>query len=332
MQQTGEDRRLAEEILGHADVLWDTPLTGEQRERLQRIRQAANRLLAWHDNQDSPPKKPCTELPDTLPTSQKTIKKTANILLVEDNPFTQKLIVKILSQQGYQVTLAQNGQEALDHLEQTSFDLTLMDLRMPIMDGFQTTTAIRNQEKQHHTRRMPIIAVTALVGETERKQAMEVGMDGFHAKPVRATMLFEEMDRLLDHRPSPVCHPDPEPTDALQIIDLSRLLKTVDGDLELLKEITDLYFLDAPRQMARMQRALIAKEPAEIREAAHSLKGATGAFGQNAVYHLALALEQAGQAKNLQQAELLWNQLTSALHTMETVIKQAILAQVGESS
>ncbi|MBF0215051.1 MAG: response regulator [Magnetococcales bacterium] len=329
-EPTGEARRLIETMLDHAGQLSSASSTSTQRELLLQIRQATDALLALLDPSDT------ATVAETPPHSDSAAAPAAEItrhvLLVEDNPFTQKLMTRLLTQQGYRVTLAQHGREALEHLNQDAPDLILMDLRMPVMDGFQATAAIREQEALGGKSRTPIIAVTALVAEEEQNHAMEVGMDGYHAKPVRAAILFAEMERLLHAHPPAAAPLIVDPEEGKMIVDLDRLIKTVDGDQDLLREITELYFTDAPRQMRRIEQAIAAGNAQEVREAAHSLKGATGAFGRIHVYDLALALEHAGQKNELQLAVELWNQLTVALRVMEETIKKEIALLSGESS
>ncbi|MEO5331238.1 MAG: response regulator [Magnetococcus sp. YQC-5] len=334
LQATDENHRLAEEILRHVAYLMNTPLTDEQRDRLQSIRQAAEAWALSGMETNLPEPDSIQESLANQPSEQEwtpepqPVTTPRRILLVEDSSSTQELISRLLTRQGYQVTLAKNGQEALDHLATSSFDLTLMDLRMPVMDGFVTTQAIRHMEEQRRAVHMPIIAVTALLQEEDKNRAMAVGMDDYHAKPIQIKTLFAQMERLLSRANTPPQEPPAPPL----IVDIKQLLKTVDGDRELLQEITDLYFADAPRQMARIQRALASGDADEIREAAHSLKGATGAFGRIEVYHLAFDLEQAGRQGNLQQAAMLWNQLGEALQTMKQIIQKEIQDQMGESS
>ncbi|MBF0182531.1 MAG: response regulator [Magnetococcales bacterium] len=308
MMQSDDALQAAREILKHVEVLLASASAGEGRERLECIRHAAMTLTAALD--------------PALQEAQEG-KRSGRILLVEDIPFTQKVMSRLLTQQGYEVTLAQNGEEAIALLKEGRFDLTLMDLRMPVLDGYAAATAIRKQETERRSQRMPIIAVTGFAGEQERKQAMEAGMDGFHAKPVRAMELFEEMERLLS-RSRVGGQPETVTTEASPIVDMARLLKTVDGDHDLLTEITDLYFTNAPHQMARIRRAITMGEADEVRDVAHSLKGATGAFGQVEVFHLAFALEQAGRNRDMSRAEQLWDKLTEGLQTMERTIRLEI--------
>ncbi|MBF0273046.1 MAG: response regulator [Magnetococcales bacterium] len=333
MELTDDARRQIEEILRHAERLLDASSNSTLRLRLQTIRQATDSLLSQLDTTESSATAP-TGLPETPCIPPAIIQGNPHILLVEDNPFTQKLMTRLLTQQGYRVTLAQNGHEALEEISRTPMDLVLMDLRMPVMDGFQATAEIRQRENRGTGRRVPIIAVTALVAEEEQQRAIDVGVDGYHPKPVRAAILFAEMERLLNIQSatshSAAATEDDE--DVEMIVDMDRLLKTVDGDMELLKEITDLYFTDAPRQMARIESALTIGNANEVREAAHSLKGATGAFGRVRVYDLALALEQAGKKGELRHAAELWHQLIIALRTMEETIQKEIVYLSGESS
>ncbi|MBF0191246.1 MAG: response regulator [Magnetococcales bacterium] len=333
MELTDDARRQIEEMLRHAERLLDASSNSVLRQHLLAVRQAADALLSHLDTAETIQ----TGMTETLsiPSMPPAILQGhPHILLVEDNPFTQKLMTRLLTQQGYRVTLAQNGHEALEEMSRAVMDLVLMDLRMPVMDGFQATSEIRERENRHTGRRVPIIAVTALVAEEEQQRALEVGVDGYHPKPVRAAILFAEMERLLSAQTTPAhaTTTTADVEDVEMIVDMDRLLKTVDGDMELLKEITELYFTDAPRQMSRIENALALGNANEVREAAHSLKGATGAFGRIRVYDLALALEQAGKKGELRQAEDLWLQLTSALRIMKETIQKEIVHLSGESS
>ena len=112
------------------------------------------------------------------------------ILLAEDNVVNQKLVVRLLEKQGSAVVVANNGREALERLDRESFDLVLMDVQMPEMDGFEATAAIRGREELSgkHT---PIIAMTAHAMQGDRERCLEGGMDGYTAKPIRLGELFE---------------------------------------------------------------------------------------------------------------------------------------------
>ena len=117
------------------------------------------------------------------------------ILLAEDNRVNQFLTVRLLEKEGHRVEVVRNGRAALAALDQDRFDLALMDLQMPEMDGFETTAIIRERERASGAH-LPIIALTAnaMVGDAER--CLEAGMDGYVSKPVDVRRLFAEISRV----------------------------------------------------------------------------------------------------------------------------------------
>jgi CheY-like chemotaxis protein len=139
----------------------------------------------------------------------------ARILLVEDNPVNQLVARRILQALAIEVTLANNGREALQHLSTERFDLILMDCHMPIMDGFATTRAIREEEARHGgAKRLPIIALTANVMSEDRELCVAAGMDGHVGKPIDAAQLAEYLKSFLT-RAEPQVRSPPSATSAL---------------------------------------------------------------------------------------------------------------------
>lgn len=128
------------------------------------------------------------------------------VLVVEDNPMNQRLIARFLEKMGHAVTLAPDGEQALGVLQQHRFDLVLMDMRMPIMDGLEATRIIRSLESpsgQH----LPILALAANAFDEDRNQCLQAGMDGFLSKPVSPEALRAEIERVL-LTTSPAIDPD----------------------------------------------------------------------------------------------------------------------------
>jgi len=119
-----------------------------------------------------------------------------SILIVEDNIINQKVASRMLETAGFNVTLANNGSEALERFAEVSPDLVLMDLQMPVMDGFEATTVLRQRETLTgvHT---PIVALTANAMKGDREKCLEHGMDGYVAKPINRQILMDEIGRLL---------------------------------------------------------------------------------------------------------------------------------------
>jgi len=177
--QAGDAARCAQ--VGAAGCLLK-PL--KQRELLDAICQALFAPEAWPTPAHKPPGSP----PKTLP--------PLHILLAEDSPLNQKLAVALLQKHGHQVVLVQNGHEAVAAARENEFDLILMDVQMPVMDGFEATRRIRQGELSRG-RHVPIIAMTAHALKGDRERCLAAGMDGYVAKPVRAHELFEAMDRLI---------------------------------------------------------------------------------------------------------------------------------------
>jgi two-component system sensor histidine kinase/response regulator len=117
------------------------------------------------------------------------------VLLAEDNPVNQRLVVRILEKQGHQVTLAANGREAFEAWGKECFDIILMDVQMPQMTGFEATEEIRRSERGSG-RHIPIVALTAHAMKGDREKCLACGMDGYISKPVSARDLVETLEKL----------------------------------------------------------------------------------------------------------------------------------------
>lgn len=125
------------------------------------------------------------------------------VLLVEDNPVNQRLASRLLEERGHSVVVAANGLEALEALEKENFDLVFMDVQMPVMDGFETTAAIRKKERARGVR-LPIVALTAHAMKGDREKCLAGGMDGYLTKPIRPQELNEILRSYLERREGPV--------------------------------------------------------------------------------------------------------------------------------
>jgi two-component system sensor histidine kinase/response regulator len=124
------------------------------------------------------------------------VRNRTRVLLAEDNLVNQKLALRLLEKRGYEVTVSGDGQAALNELQKGSFDLVLMDVQMPEMDGFETTAAIREKEKLSGAH-IPIIAMTAHSLKGDEERCIAAGMDAYVSKPIRTTELFATIERVL---------------------------------------------------------------------------------------------------------------------------------------
>jgi PAS domain S-box-containing protein len=126
-------------------------------------------------------------------------KRSLNILLAEDNLINQKLAVSLIQRMGHKVSVAQNGKQALEAIEREKFDIILMDVQMPEMDGLEATQAIRTKERLIGQQRIPIIAMTAYAMAGDRDRCLDAGMDGYVSKPINTQELFETIENMELH-------------------------------------------------------------------------------------------------------------------------------------
>ena len=225
------------------------------------------------------------------------------ILLVEDSLVNQKLAIGLLERRGHTVIIANHGREALAALETESFDLILMDVQMPEMDGYEATAAIRANEAKVGGH-VPIIAMTARAMKGDRQHCLEVGMDDYISKPVRARQLDETMARVLGARsPAQVSSNKDEAGIAGGPVDWQEAMHSVDGDRELLAEVIDAYLSESPKILESIRQAVETGRADQLKSAAHTLKSASRSLGGHRVFQCCWQLEQMGRDGNLAKAE-----------------------------
>ncbi len=215
------------------------------------------------------------------------------VLVVEDTPFNQKFILRLLERWGVAAELAENGRSALEAFSREPFDLVLMDVQMPVMDGLEASRAIRRMEADAGGR-TPIIAMTAHAIKGDREQCLEAGMDDYISKPIDAENLHQMMERLVaPARASGPTDPKPLPSPA------ASLLAAFDHDWGFFKEVTEVFLDDTPHQLEALRRSFKEADASGLRRAAHSLRGMLRNFQADAAADKALALEKKGQAQDL---------------------------------
>jgi CheY-like chemotaxis protein len=217
-----------------------------------------------------------------------------DILLAEDSPVNQQLALGLLSRHGHRLDVAQNGQEAVKACLSKGYDLILMDVQMPEMDGFEATKIIRAHE-QHTGRHTPIIAMTAHAMKGDRERCLAAGMDDYVSKPMHAPQLFAAMTRVLD--PSVAAPPD-APTSGTQAslaptaaINWLAALAAVQGDRRLLRSLAAAALVEWPQLLIQMQAAIDNRDCVSLARAAHTFKGHFRIFVAAAAEHLAIHIE-----------------------------------------
>ena len=236
-----------------------------------------------------------------------------HVLLAEDNVVNQELAVRTLTRHGHTVVVASNGSEALQALDRERFDLVLMDVQMPELDGLEATREIRKREAQGSQPRLPIIALTAHAMKGDQERCLRAGMDDYVSKPVDVRKLFEAIDRSVAPQSTPagngaevaseaLAHPaavDAVAQNAESPIDSGALLDRVEGDTELLRELIGLFLQDAPRQLSTLRAALACNDARALQAAAHSIKGAASNFAAAAVVEAAVRIESLARQGDL---------------------------------
>ncbi len=222
------------------------------------------------------------------------------ILLAEDNAVNEKLALRVLEKHGHHVAVARCGREVLTALEKESVDVILMDVQMPMIDGFEATAIIREAEqtKGGHQR---IIAMTAHAMEGDRERCLQAGMDGYVAKPLEVAKLFQEIARLVPEAAITVDSAAAMVPPAF-VFDRKAALTQVDGDEGLLREVAELFIRDAPGMLDAIAAALEHQQPHDLERVAHKLKGSVAIFGAQELYEIAKLLEQLGRANQLAEA------------------------------
>jgi CheY-like chemotaxis protein/HPt (histidine-containing phosphotransfer) domain-containing protein len=236
--------------------------------------------------------------------------KSMRILLTEDNLVNQRLALRLLEKHGHAVAVANNGHEAVAALAREHFDLVLMDVQMPEMDGLEATALIRVRERDNGVH-VPIIAMTAHAMQGDRERCLAAGMDGYLSKPIQAAELLAAIAELV---------PATVPEAPAEVFDQSVLLAQVEGDQELLAELVELFTEDSPRLLSEIEQAVVRGDGDGLARAAHTLKGAASNFGAHGVVTLARRLEEMGYAGELAEATATYAALGTEIERLNTAL------------
>jgi len=256
------------------------------------------------------------------------------ILLAEDNLVNQKLAVKLLEKNGHKVHVAENGRIAVEAWQAGQFDLILMDMMMPEMDGLEATRRIRELEKQFggtSPKHIPIVAMTANAMQGDRERCLESGMDGYVSKPVKPESLFEEIQRVIQKAASCIqtapqtrtaaTVPSTAPTTAAQaryerlpIYDRADALSRIADDEELLNTLVEMFQGDAPGYLTEIEAAIEAMDMPRLIRAAHTLKGVLATFSARRGETRARELEQLAKTGDMALCAQLARTLGTDVH------------------
>ncbi|HXE73427.1 MAG TPA: response regulator, partial [Candidatus Nitrosotenuis sp.] len=223
-------------------------------------------------------------------------RRSLRLLLVEDNPVNQALAVALLERRGHTVTVAETGRAALAAWQPGAFDLILMDVQMPDMDGLQATAAIRAREKGLG-QRVPIVAMTARAMQGDRERCLEAGMDGYISKPIQSQELFEVIESLAGG----------------ESCNAAEVRQRAQGSAELVGLLVEKHHQTTPGYLEALRQGLREGNAAQVERAAHALKGQLQVFSAGPAAAAAGRLEEMAARGSLAGAETVLARLEAEL-------------------
>lgn len=241
-----------------------------------------------------------------------------DVLVVEDNPVNQKLVVALLTKWGHRAVVAGDGVQCLEALEKKRFDLVLMDIQMPGMDGIQAARAIRALERESgaHIR---IIAITAHAATQDHVRCLEAGMDRYLTKPLDSRLLRNAIDDLL-----PEAAPEPKTPVVKAIggpVDFEELKEFVGDDPQLLAEVIQIFLDDSPVTLENAARGMSNADSPAVETSAHRLKGSLSTMGAAAAAETANRLESLAREGVLDDAPELLARLVREVEAAREVLR-----------
>jgi CheY-like chemotaxis protein/HPt (histidine-containing phosphotransfer) domain-containing protein len=276
-------------------------------------------------------------------------RKDVQILLAEDYPTNQQVALRHLNGAGYQVDLAEDGQQAVEACKRKQYDLILMDIQMPVMDGYKATREIRKLETHHSTTQplnhLPIIAMTAHALKGDREKCLEAGMDDYIAKPLSRKKLLAMVDkwtktiadsglRIADLKSLPAIVPrfgtqarrageieNPKSEMQRAPMNFEKAIEEFEGDEEFLMEVVDGFLENVRAQIGTIRQAISDGDAEVVRGEAHSIKGGAGNLTADELSRIAFELENIGKSGLLERGTEVLERLEREFHRLEVYAK-----------
>lgn len=251
------------------------------------------------------------------------------ILVAEDNKTNLKLVQRLLEKIGYHADGVANGEEAVKTLEMVPYDIVLMDIQMPQMDGIEATRIIREPQSKVRNHQVFIVAMTALAMEGDRQNCLDAGMDNYISKPINTEELFNIIEGyVLGSDNSDVGFIEDDVTenkiigksiiDHDLVLNWDELLIRLDGDEDLAKDLLQEFIKDVPVRLERLAKAVEINDAPAVAGEAHSIKGASKNISAKALSDTSDRLELAGKHADHDSMQSLVAQLTAGFDELKT--------------
>lgn len=248
-------------------------------------------------------------------------RKEYKLLLAEDNLINQKVVIRMLNSAGYQVDAVMNGEQVLRVYSQKNYDLILMDVQMPEVDGYTATKKIREMEPNKNS--VPIIAITAHALVGDREKCIEAGMNEYISKPVIAKEIVLLIDRLLKIDQVNVKAETEEKKES-GLFDFERLKQISLGDPVFEKDLLGDFIIDAESKLKSIQDCIAARDASKIINLAHTLKGSSYSVGATSVGDEALGIELSAKNNDIDSVEERLSKLSKSIRDTREIIKNKI--------
>ncbi len=253
------------------------------------------------------------------------------ILVAEDNITNQQVTLGILKKMGLSADAVANGQEVLEAIESIPYDLVLMDCRMPLMDGYEATRALRNRVAGTGCPRIPIVAMTAHAMQGDREKCLEAGMDDYLTKPIAPRALAEALAKWLmkDEDSSTRTGAEPVPAEKSDaaageptVWDRAEMLERLMGDEDLAAIIVQRFLLDIPNRLQTIDEMLEAGDLPGIGLQAHTIKGSSANMGGKRLRIAAAELETVANERNAAMVRARVDELRAELERLTQAMQE----------
>jgi CheY-like chemotaxis protein/HPt (histidine-containing phosphotransfer) domain-containing protein len=218
-------------------------------------------------------------------------KRRIRVLVAEDNAVNQKVAIRILEKLGYRADAVADGEEAVQALKAIPYDLVLMDVQMPRMNGLVTTRIIRDPESSVRRHDIPIVAMTAHALKGDREQCLEAGMDEYVSKPVTAEALKEVLEKYLPTHEALLAGVSRQFQAPSGPVDMQRIEELTDGDPEFELDLIQSFLADIRHRLTELESALRDRNAEEVKRQTHTIKGSSANAGAQGLQEIARRME-----------------------------------------